>query len=223
VTEPDDRRGVLFDVDGTLVDTTYIHAVCWAEALRQKGFVLPASEIHHAIGMSSDKLLEHFLGDADTDRSAISDAHSVLYREYWGRLSPLPGAAALLRACHERGLQVVLASSAKEEELNVLRSVLDADDVIDSATSSGDAEQGKPEPDILEVALERAGLSASSVVFVGDAVWDGYAAQRAGVPFIGVTCGGTPAPELRRAGAVEVWTHPADLLDNLDKSALGRL
>jgi HAD superfamily hydrolase (TIGR01509 family) len=223
VSAADDRRGVLFDVDGTLVDTTYIHAVCWAEALRQHGFVLPASEIHHAIGMSSDKLLGHCLGDADADRAAITEAHLILYREWWGRLSPLPGAAALLRACHGRGLEVVLASSAKEEELSTLRSALDADDMIDTATSSADAEEGKPEPDILEVALERSGLAPERVVFVGDAVWDGYAARRAGVRFIGLTCGGTPEAELRRAGAVEVWTHPADLLDNLEKSALGSL
>lgn len=214
---------MLFDVDGTLVDTTYIHAALWAEALRQHGQVVPASEIHHAIGMSSDKLLEHCVGNADVDREAVTEAHLILYREWWGRLSPLSGAVELVRRCHERGLEVVLASSANEEELNVLRSVLDADDAIDAVTSSGDAEAGKPAPDILEVALERSGLTPERVVFVGDAVWDGHAAQRAGVRFIGLTCGGTPESELRDAGAIEVWTDPADLLDNIDKSALGEL
>lgn len=214
---------MLFDVDGTLVDTTYIHAALWAEALRQHGQVVPASEIHHAIGMSSDKLLEHCVGNADVDREAVTEAHLILYREWWGRLSPLRGAVELVRRCHERGLEVVLASSANEEELNVLRSVLDADDAIDAVTSSGDAEAGKPAPDILEVALERSGLTPERVVFVGDAVWDGHAAQRAGVRFIGLTCGGTPESELRDAGAIEVWTDPADLLDNIDKSALGEL
>lgn len=223
-TPPSAPLGVLFDVDGTLVDTTFVHAVCWTEALRQHGHHVPSSEVHHAIGMSGDKLLEHCLGDgrdADQD-AAISQAHSTLYKQWWGRLSPLPGAAELLRRCHERGLRVVLASSANEEELRVLRSVLDAEDAIDAATSSSDADSGKPAPDIVESALEESGGAAHEVVFVGDAVWDGYAAQRAGVAFIGVTCGGTPAAELRSAGAVEVWRDPAELLENFDKSVLGR-
>jgi HAD superfamily hydrolase (TIGR01509 family) len=216
-------RGVLFDVDGTLVDTTFIHAVCWTEALRQHGHRVTASEVHHAIGMSGDKLLDHCLAeDRDQDEDdAISQAHSTLYRQWWGRLNPLAGAADLLRRCHERGLRVVLASSANEEELAALRSVLDAEDAIDAATSSSDAGSGKPAPDIVVSALEESGAAADEVVFVGDAVWDGYAAQRAGIAFVALTCGGTPAAELRGAGAVEVWRDPAELLENLDKSLLG--
>ena len=214
--------GVLFDVDGTLIDTTFLHATCWAEALRQHGHVMPAVRLHRAIGMSSEKLLAAALGD-DRDRSeddAIIAAHSTLYKQWWGRLTPLPGAADLVRACHERGLSVVLASSAKDEELTALRSALDADDAIDAATSSSDAESGKPEPDIVQVALDQCGLDAAQAVFVGDAVWDGHATRKAGVTFIGLTCGGTPEDELRDAGAVEVWADPAELLDNLDKSVL---
>jgi HAD superfamily hydrolase (TIGR01509 family) len=220
-----DRAGVLFDVDGTLTDTTYLHAVCWAEALRQHGHVVTTSVIHGKIGMSGDKLLDDLLG-ADRDRSeddALTDAHKTLYRQSWGRLTTLPGAADLLRACSKRGLQVVLASSASQEELNVLRETIDADDAIDEATSSSDAKTGKPDPDIVETSLERAGLSADRAVFVGDAIWDGAAAGRAGVTFIGLTCGGTPAPDLRDAGAVEVYRDPADLLERLDTSAIGKL
>jgi HAD superfamily hydrolase (TIGR01509 family) len=217
-------RGVLFDVDGTLVDTTFLHAVCWTEALRQHGRPIPAANVHHAIGMSGDQLLTHCLGeDRDTGQDdAITAAHLTLYKQWWGRLNPLPGAAELLRHCHERGLTVVLASSANDEELAVLRAALDAEDAIDAATSSSDAGSGKPEPDIVVSALEKSGLAAEQTVFVGDAVWDGYATQRAGVPFIAVTCGGTPAAELRGAGAVEVWTDPAELLENFAESALGR-
>ena len=220
-----DARAVLFDVDGTLVDTTFLHAVCWAEAFRQHGRSVPMADIHHAIGMSSEQLLAHCLGDdraTDAD-DALVDAHLALYKQWWGRLTPLPGAADLLRACHERGLAVVLASSASEEELSALTSVLDADQAIDTATSSSDAESGKPAPDILQAALDQSGLAADRVVFVGDAVWDGKAAQHADIVFIGLTCGGTPAVELREAGAVEVWDDPAHLLANLDQSALGRL
>jgi HAD superfamily hydrolase (TIGR01509 family) len=167
--------------------------------------------------------LDHCLGeDRDTGADdAVVDAHLTLYKQWWGRLNPLPGAADLLRECRARGLRVVLASSASPEELAALRSVIDADDAIDTATSSGDAETGKPAPDIVVVALEKSGLDPDRTLFVGDAVWDGYACQRAGVRFLGVTCGGTPVPELRRAGALEVWAHPADLLANLAKSALG--
>jgi HAD superfamily hydrolase (TIGR01509 family) len=214
--------GVLFDVDGTLVDTTFLHAACWAEAFRQHGHVVPGVVVHRAIGMSSGQLLGATLGDdRDTDADdEIVAAHRTLYKEWWGRLNPLPGAADLLRACHARGLSVVLASSAKADELTALRGALDADDAIDAATSSSDAERGKPEPDIVQVALEQGGLEPGQAVFVGDAVWDGYAAQRAGVPFVGVTCGGTPEDELRRAGAVEVWANPAELLENLAKSVI---
>ena len=117
---------------------------------------------------------------------------------------PLPGAADLLRACAERGLDVVLASSASEEELAALCSAIDADDAITAATSASDADEGKPAPDIVETALEKSGLDAGRVVFVGDAVWDGHAAGQSHVTFVGVTCGGTPAADLREAGAVEV-------------------
>lgn len=214
---------MLFDVDGTLIDTTYLHAVCWSEALRQYGHVVPGADLHHAIGMSSEQLLGRVLGDErDTENDeAVVAAHLTLYKQWWGRLNPLPGAADLVRACHSRGLTVVLASSAKEEELNALRSALDAEDAIDAATSSSDAEQGKPAPDIVEVALQKSGLDAERAVFVGDAVWDGHATQRAGVRFVAVTCGGTPASDLREAGAVEVWTDPQDLLDHIAKSILG--
>ena len=218
-------RGVLFDVDGTLVDTTYIHAVCWAEALRQAGHDIPAAAAHRAIGMGSAELLDHLLGeDREHDQdSELEAVHLALYKLSWGRLRPLPGAVELLHTCAGRGLAPVLASSAKADELAMLRRALDADDVIRAATSSSDADSGKPAPDILQAALDQAGLDAAHVVFVGDAVWDGEAAARAGVPFVALTCGGTSAGELRDAGAVEVWRDPAELLHAFSDSVLGRL
>jgi phosphoglycolate phosphatase-like HAD superfamily hydrolase len=214
--------GVLFDVDGTLVDTTFIHATCWAEAFRQHGHVVTGVQVHRAIGMSSGKLLDAALGDdRDTsDDDAIVATHRSLYKQYWGRLNPFPRAADLLRTCHGSGLSIVLASSAKADELTALRGALDADEAIDATTSSSDAEEGKPEPDIVQVALDQCDLAADRAIFVGDAVWDGYATQRAGVAFVGLTCGGTPEDELREAGAIEVWAHPAELLDNLAKSVI---
>jgi HAD superfamily hydrolase (TIGR01493 family) len=217
--------GVLFDVDGTLVDTTYLHAVCWGEALLAEGHVVPMVAIHHAIGMGSDEILDHLLG-SDRDTGAddkLTGGHLALYRQHWGNLRPLPDAADLLRACASRGLKVVLASSASSDELDALREALDADDAIDVATSSSDADAGKPRPDVLHAALDQSDLSADRVVFVGDSVWDGSAAAKAGITFLAVTCGGTTAPELRDAGAVEVWRDPADLLAGIDESVLGSL
>ena len=217
-----DAAGVLFDVDGTLVDTTFVNAVCWAEALRQQGRPVATRETRDAIGMSGDRLLDRVAPGLD-DPQAAADAHLTLYRQWWGRLVPLPGAADLLRECAKRGLDVVLASSATDEELAALTSAIDADDAITTATSSADAESGKPAPDILQAALDQSGLAADDVVFVGDAVWDGASARRAAVRYVAVTCGGTPADELREAGAIEVWKDPAELLANFDDSLLGKL
>jgi len=217
-------NGVLFDVDGTLVDTNYLHAVSWWEAFRQVDRTVPMARIHRAIGMGSDKLLDHLLGDDhDPDLAdKLRAAHLTLYATYWDRLRPLPGAADLLRACAGRGLRVVLASSASPDELGVLRRALDADDVIHTATSAGDADNSKPDPDILSSAMDAAGLAAERTVMVGDSVWDAVAANRAGVPCVGVTCGGTSEAELREAGAVEVYENPAALCAALADSALIR-
>jgi HAD superfamily hydrolase (TIGR01509 family) len=219
------RSGVLFDVDGTLVDTTYLHTVAWWEALRQHDADVPMAEIHRAIGMGSDKLLDHLLGD-DRDRSdddMMSSAHDILYGAWWERLRPLPGAAELLRAVAKRGPAVVLASSAKEAELKKLRRVIDADDVITAATSSSDAEQSKPAPDILQAALQQSDVDPHRAVFVGDSVWDVKAAARLEIPCIGLTCGGSSAAELSEAGTIANYDNPAALLAALDDSAIAAL
>ncbi|MFC7273025.1 HAD family hydrolase [Paractinoplanes rhizophilus] len=219
------RSGVLLDVDGTLVDTTYLHAVAWWEALRQRGVDVPMATIHRGIGMGSDKLLDHLLGESrDRDKDDESTtAHDVLYGAWWERLRPLPGAADLLRAIADRGLAVVLASSAKEPELEQLRRVIGADEVITAATSSSDAEQSKPAPDILQAALDQSDVDPHAAVFVGDSVWDVQAAGRLDIPCIGLTCGGTSADELTEAGAVAVYDDPAALLAALDDSAIAAL
>jgi HAD superfamily hydrolase (TIGR01509 family) len=219
------RSGVLFDVDGTLVDTTYLHTVSWWEALRQHDADVPMAEIHRAIGMGSDKLLDHLLGE-QRDHShdeAISTAHDVLYGAWWERLRPLPGASDLLRGVAKRGLAVVLASSAKETELTKLRRVIDADDVVSAATSSSDAAASKPAPDILQAALDQSDVDPRRAVFVGDSVWDVQAAARLDIPCIGLTCGGTSSAELAEAGTTANYDNPAALLAALDDSAIGAL
>jgi HAD superfamily hydrolase (TIGR01509 family) len=206
----------LFDVDGTLADTNYLHAVTWWQAFAQAGHEVPMADIHRVVGMGSDQLLDAVLPE-ERDRSAdagIICAHSALYATYWSRVRPLPGAQELLSACMHVGLRVVLASSANPPEFAMLRAALAADDVIDAATSAGDVESSKPAPDLVEVALEKAGVSADRAVFVGDTVWDVRACQRAGVPCIGLLSGGIAAAELTGAGAVAVFADPAALLDS---------
>jgi HAD superfamily hydrolase (TIGR01509 family) len=213
----------LFDVDGTLVDTNYLHVVTWWQAFSQAGHTVTMTDIHRAIGMGSDLMLDRLLPDG-RDRTADADirtSHSALYATYWSRLRPLPQAADLLRACQRRGLAVVLASSADEPEFGALRAALDAEDAIDAATFSGDVEVSKPAPDLVEVALEKAGVPAHEAVFVGDTVWDVQACQKAGVPCIGLLSGGISRDELTTAGAVQVYADPAELLAGLGGSLLG--
>jgi HAD superfamily hydrolase (TIGR01509 family) len=205
----------LFDVDGTLVDSNYLHVSAWSEALAQTGHDVPMAAIHQAMGMGSAELLGALLpADRDTaNDGAISAAHSALYATYRNRLRPLARAADLLRACKSAGLRVVLATSAEPAELARLRDALDADDAIDEVVAGSDAQATKPAPDLVQVALDRIGVGPGEAVFVGDTVWDVQACQRAGVRCIGVGSGGIAGTELLEAGAVAVYADPADLLE----------
>ncbi|MFJ6214893.1 HAD family hydrolase [Streptomyces sp. NPDC092296] len=223
MAEKSGGAAALLDVDGTLVDTNYLHAVTWWEAFRQSGRPVPMADIHRTIGMGSDRLIGRLLGE-DRDReqdAAITAAHRALYGEYWTRLAPLEGAADLLRECRRRGWTVVLASSAQGAELAAMRRALDAEDVVADATSSDDVAGSKPAPDLVEQALRRAGVAADRAVFVGDTVWDVTACRRAGVPCLGVLSGGISERELREAGAAEVYRGPAELLERIGDSLLG--
>lgn len=219
------RHGVLFDVDGTLVDSNYQHTIAWWQAFRRFGHDIPMAEIHRAIGMGGDRLVAHLLGE---DRVSEQDAeldstHGAIFSSYWPSLRAFKGAAELIRRCAEDGLTVVLASSASNDELGVLREIIDADDAITGATSSDDAKNSKPSPDILEAALEIGGLPADNTVFVGDSVWDVLAASKLGIPTIGLASGGTSEAELRDAGAVEVYKDIQALLTAFNEGPLHKL
>ncbi|MQY04161.1 HAD family hydrolase [Actinomadura macrotermitis] len=214
------RKAIIFDVDGTLVDTNYLHAVTWWEAFRQHGRTVAMTDVHAAIGMTSDRLLARLVPDDRSDDDAVTAAHSALYGQYHSRLQAFPGAADLLRACRKGGADVVLATSASEHELSALRAALDADDAITAATSSADIERSKPAPDIVEAALAHTDAAADEAVFVGDAVWDVKAAARAGMPCVAVLSGGIPRADLEEAGAVAVYDDVAGLLAGLDESPL---
>jgi HAD superfamily hydrolase (TIGR01509 family) len=205
----------LFDVDGTLVDSNYLHAVTWWQAFAQAGHDVPMAAIHRVIGMGSDQLLDALL-PASRDKAAdpgVRSAHGALYATYWCRLRPLPRAPELLRACREAGLEVVLASSADPQEFAVLRKVLGAEDAIGEAASAADVDRSKPAPDLVKVALNKARVPPQQAVFVGDTVWDVQACQRARVPCIGLRSGGISTGELLDAGAAAVFAGPADLLE----------
>jgi HAD superfamily hydrolase (TIGR01509 family) len=214
---------VLFDIDGTLVDSNYLHVDAWERAAADAGFPVSAWHLHRAIGMDSAKLLEVVLADAtDEQRERAKELHEEYYIGMASRLKVLPGARELLAAVAERGMRVVLATSAPEEELELLRNVLQAEDVVWSVTSSGDVATAKPEPDVVEVALKKGETDADGAVFVGDSIWDVKAAAAAGVATVGLRSGGISEEELRGAGAIAVYDDPADLLAHLDETPLGR-
>lgn len=208
---------VLFDVDGTLVDSNYLHVDAWQRAFADLGLPVDAWRIHRAIGEDSARLIRSVAGDRDDEWSDRATAlHGEHYRELAPRLRAFDGAADLLRAIAARGVRVVLATSAAEDELALLRTTLDADDAVHAATSADDVESAKPDPGILQVALSRADAQDSDALVVGDSVWDMTAARRAGIRSVGVLCGGVGAAELADAGAAAVYDGPADLLAALD-------
>ncbi|MDF3294308.1 HAD family hydrolase [Streptomyces silvisoli] len=221
--EPQDTGGAaLFDVDGTLVDSNYLHVSTWWEAFRQAGHTVSMTAIHRTVGMGSDKLIAHLLGEErDTDQDAeIAAAHKALFATYLERLPALEGAADLLRTVSQRGWKVLLASSAGQYELNAMRCAIGADEYIAAATSADDVDASKPAPNLVKRALDRAGVPASRAVFVGDTVWDVQASAKAGVDCIALLSGGIPEADLRRAGALAVYDGPARLLAELDSSPL---
>lgn len=221
---PSPRRAVLFDVDGTLIDSSYLHALAWWQAFRREGHDIPMSALHRCVGMGGDKLVQHFLPECDdATQESLLTTHGAVFSTFWPSLRAFDGARDLLAACSQAGLAVGLASSAQQRDLDASMEVLAARDVIDAWTSSGDAEASKPDPDILVACLEKLKIDAADAVFVGDAVWDVQAAAALGIQAIALTCGGISAGELRDAGAAEIYDSPRQLLDHLSDSIIGAL
>jgi HAD superfamily hydrolase (TIGR01509 family) len=224
LTSPERSPAVLFDVDGTLVDSNYLHVHAWSRAFHEAGVEAEAWRIHRSIGMDGSRLVDALSGNADDDtKKRLKDLHSRFYSELSPLLRPLPGGREVLDRVASMGLQVVLATSAPEDELSLLRAVLDRDNVVSAVTSSADVERAKPDPGIVEVALHRAGVSAERAVFVGDSVWDAEASVRAGVPIIGLLSGGISREELTSAGALVVFKDPRDLVDHIDATPIAAL
>jgi HAD superfamily hydrolase (TIGR01509 family) len=213
----------VLDVDGTLIDSNYQHALAWYRALRSVGETHPVWRLHRLIGMGGDQLVTA-LGGEDLERRVGDEARKRQGQEVDAlidEMAPLPGARDLLVAIKDRGHRLVLASSGQERHVETFLDVLDARDLADAWTSSSDVEASKPEPDLLQVALQKLGASPeASSVMVGDSVWDVEAAKKAGMPAIVVRSGGFGDDELRGAGAVALYDTPGDLAAALDDTPL---
>jgi HAD superfamily hydrolase (TIGR01509 family) len=212
----------ILDIDGTLVDTNYQHAVAWFRAFRQHGVVMPCWRIHRHVGMGGDQLVAALAGE-DFDEKHGDDvraAETALYLSLIPEVEPLEGARELIEELKRSGHPVILASSAKSQELEHYLDLLDARDLADGWTDSSDVEKTKPEPDLVAAAIEKAG--GGEAVMVGDSVWDCKAAANAGIPAVGVLTGGFSEQELTEAGAVAVFHSVAELREGLADTPLAR-
>jgi len=210
----------ILDVDGTLVDTNYQHTLAWYRAFRQNGIVLPIWRIHRHIGMGGDQLIRALCGEqAEAEQGdEIRVAEKPLYLEMLPEVEPLAGARELISDLKETGHAVVLASSAKQEEVDHYLDLLGARELADGWTTSADVEQTKPEPDLVQAAVEKAG--GGPAVMIGDSTWDCEAARRAGIETVAVLTGGFSEQELRDAGAVGVFESIDALRAALDETPL---
>lgn len=214
-------EAALLDVDGTLVDSNYQHALAWYRAFRRHEIVLPMWRIHRAIGMGGDQLVPALVGEQVESEKGdqIRETRDPIYKELMGEVEPFQGAHELIADLKERGRRVVLASSSPEDELDHYLDLLDARKLADGWTTKDDVDATKPAPDLVQAALEKAGTD--SAVMVGDTRWDIEAAGKAGIETIAVVTGGWSKQELREAGAVAVFESVDELRKRLDETALG--
>jgi len=211
----------ILDIDGTLVDTNYQHAVAWFRAFRQHGVVMPCWRIHRHVGMGGDQLVAALAGEEFDEEHGddVRAAETALYLSLIPEVEPLEGSRELIEELKCTGHAVILASSAKSQELEHYLDLLDARDLADGWTNSSDVEQTKPHPDLVQAAIEKAG--GGEAVMVGDSVWDCKAADNAGIPAVGVLTGGFSEQELTEAGAVAVFRSVVELREGLSDTPLG--
>ena len=216
------RPAAILDVDGTLVDTNYQHTLAWYRAFRQHGVVLPIWRIHRHIGMGGDQLVASLVSEAfDAEQGDdVRAAEKALYLSLIVEVQPLEGARELITDLRERGHAVVLASSAKAQEVDHYLDLLDARELVDGWTTSADVERTKPEPDLVAAAVEKAG--GGDAVMIGDSTWDCESAGRAGLPSVAVLTGGFSESELREAGATCVFDSLGSLRADLEQTPLGQ-
>ncbi len=213
-------RGVIFDLDGTLVDSNDAHTLAWVESLAEFGWTVTPAQVRPLIGMGGDKLLPTLIGieEDSAEGRPIRRRRSRLMARYTESMRPCHGARALLDALRARGLRLAVATSAHASDVDALLTAAGVRGCFDVVISAGDAERSKPDPDIVEAARAALGLSSGEVVMVGDTCYDLEAARRAGIPTIALRCGGADPASL--AGAAAIYDDPADLLQHLEDSPL---
>lgn len=215
-------KAVLFDIDGTLIDSNALHVRAWERVFREVGHDIPAERIAQQIGKGGDNLVPALIPGADADTAErLSDRHGAIFKaDYLPRAKPFPDAVALVRRVHAGRRKVVLASSASAEELDYYVDLMGIADAVAAKTSSDDVETTKPAPDIFAAALGKAGVSADEAVAVGDTPYDVRSAAGAGIGTVALLSGGFAEDVLREAGATAVYRDVADLLAGCDGSPL---
>lgn len=212
----------ILDIDGTLVDTNFHHAIAWSRAFRQHSLVLPIWQIHRHIGMGGDQFVTA-LTDERTEEKLGDDiraAQGILYAELIDEVEPMAGARALLEELHQRGHEIVLASSAKAGEVDHYLELLDAREISGAWTTADDVEKTKPAPDLVLAAMESVNASKKDSVMIGDSTWDVKSAKAAGIDTLGVLTGGFAESELSDAGAAVVFSSVDELRLKLDDTVL---
>ncbi len=219
-------KAVIFDMDGTLIDSNDFHARAWQEIFAKYGHEVTFEEVRHQIGKGGDQLMPVFLSEEEVERDGprIEEERTELFqRDYLPRIDAFPMTRELFERIKRDGKRVLLASSSKAKELDAYKKIARIDDLVEDATSSDDAERSKPHPDIFEAAVTKLdGVAPEEAIVVGDTPYDAEAAGKAGLATIGLLCGGFPEAELRASGCIAIFRDPADLLARYDESPLGR-
>ncbi len=213
--------GVILDVDGTLIDSNDVHAKAWVEAMGENGYKVPFEKVRPLIGMGGDKVLPETIGvqKESEEGKGISQRRKEIFKErFLHGLHAFPGARELLEEMRKRDLKLTVASSADKDELEPMLDLIGASDLIEEETSSKDAKQSKPDPEVMQVTLQRAGLPADEMVMIGDTAYDIEAAKKVHVRTIAFRCGGWSDADLK--GAIAIYDGPKDLLEHFDESPL---
>ena len=218
-------KAVIFDVDGTLIDSNDFHAEAWKKAFAEEGYEFPLEKIRQQIGKGADTLLPEFLTENENKKygDRIAERRGEIFKkEYLDRVQPFAKVREIFEKIRADGKKIALASSSKKDEVKEYEKIANIEDLVEHETSSDDAEKSKPEPDIFQAALKLLGNpQPSEVVVVGDTPYDAEAAKKAGIKIIGVLCGGFSKETLEKAGCAEIYKNPADLLANYEQSLIG--
>ncbi len=218
------HQAVIFDIDGTLLDSVDLHAEAWRQIFLRHDHDVPFADIRAQIGKGGDQLLPVFFSEEELERygeDMESERGKLFKKEFLSKAKPFPGVRALFERIKRDGLKIALASSAKRDELKHYAGLLEIDDLIEAATSTDDAEKSKPHPDVFQAAVEKlSGVPAGTCLAIGDTPYDAEAAGKIGIKTVGMLCGGFAETDLRRAGAIVIYDDPADLLRRYEESPL---